>query len=618
MSGLLAWWRQRRRRLVQLWVVGLTASVLVTAASSLGYLEGWQASALDMLQKLQGRQYPSDVRIVAIDKAAFEGFGGRTPIPRDYLARVIRGIARSGAAVVGVDIRFDTPTTREADAALARAIREFNDGGLSRVVLLGPLSDDDTPLGARALGGSVLLAVPDVPQDEDNVIRRVEPVIVAPGQPPMASLGLAVAARMAGLDGGALTTALATGTPLPLPRARAGALDARGTPPVVARDGSSWPINYVGPVNSFMTIPSDVLAQAGDPGNEPPADNPLRGRIVLLGGTFEAGRDSYKTPHGIMPGVEVHANVAHMLATRRFIRPTAWFGSLLINASVVLVAGLVLSSLRPLTGTLLCVAGSLALGIPAAWWAFDRGGYWIDFVLPVAAASLMGIGSDALERRRFRDSFARYLSREVMAEVLADAPSLRGEHREVSILFSDLRGFTTLSEQMQPERIAAHLNEYFDAMTNAIFAHRGTINDFVGDAVMGVFGAPVADPEHAWNAVQSALDMSRALDALNERWSKAGLPNLRMGIGIHTGFVFAGNVGGRDRIKYTVIGDPVNVASRVEGLNKELGTTVLVTEETLAKLGDRVRVRDCGPIAVKGRVEKVRVYEVLIDGGSQR
>jgi adenylate cyclase len=303
-----------------------------------------------------------------------------------------------------------------------------------------------------------------------------------------------------------------------------------------------------------------------------------------------------------------------MLTTRRFIQLSSWLVGFAINAGVVLVAGVVLTVLRPLTGTLVCVVGAFVLGVPAALLAFDRGGYWIDFVLPVLATSLMGLGSDALDRRRFRDSFARYLSRDVMAKVLADAPSLRGEHRSVSILFSDLRGFTTLSEQLEPERIAAHLNEYFDAMTTAIFAHRGMINDFVGDAVMAVFGAPVDDADHAWNAVQSALAMNHALDALNRRWEAAGLPRLQMGIGIHTGAVFAGNVGGRERIKYTVIGDPVNVASRVEGLNKELGTTMLITEETLAAVGDRVRVRDCGPVAVKGRVEKVRVFEVLTDG----
>jgi adenylate cyclase len=600
-----------------MWAVGLLAGALVAGASSLGYLETWQTWALDLLQLLQGRRVPTDVVIVAIDDAAFEGLGRRQPIPRDYLARVLRGIARSGAATVGVDINLAT-VTRTGDDELARVIREYADGGLSRIVLLGPLGPEG-PLGAAALGPHVVLASPLVPHDPDGRIRRLDAVLPGPGDRPAPTLSLAVAARLAGLDGPALESALAAGRPLALPRVhRDGALAPSGAPAVVARAGVEWPINYVGPAGSFFTIPSDLLAQAGDPGAEPPAaDNLLRGRVVLVGGTFADSRDFYPTPHGLMAGVEVHANAVHMLNTRRFIQPSDWLSAFAINAAVVLVAGVVLLTMRPLTGTLVCVLGALVLGVPLALLAFDRGGYWIDFVLPVLATALMGLGSDALDRRRFRDSFARYLSRDVMARVLTDAPELQGEYREVTVLFSDLRGFTTLSERMEPDRIAAHLNEYFGEMTAAIFAHRGMINDFIGDAVMGVFGAPVDDPEHAWHAVQSAVAMDRALQALNQRWQAAGLPPLRMGIGIHSGRVFAGNVGGRERLKYTVIGDAVNVGSRVEGLNKDLGTTILLTEEVLAVVGDRVRVRDCGPQAVKGRVEKVRVFEVLTDGRTE-
>ncbi len=150
----MTWWRQRRQRLLQVWAVGLVASVLVTAASSLGHLEFFQRTGLDLLQKLQGRPLPAGVVVVAVDETAFEGFGGLTPTPRDYLARVVRGIARSGAAALAVDIRFDTPTTPAADAALAAAIREFSDKGLSRVVLLGPLATNDSPLGAAAAAWS--------------------------------------------------------------------------------------------------------------------------------------------------------------------------------------------------------------------------------------------------------------------------------------------------------------------------------------------------------------------------------------------------------------------------------------------------------------------------------
>jgi len=536
---------------------------------------------------------------VAVDSAAFERLGGRQPIPREYLARVVRGLSRCGASVVGIDITFASPTEPRADAALAEAIREFSDHGVSRVVLLGPLSAGAEPLGAAALGASVLTASPLVSVPRDGVIRRVDPLLPGPDGTTEPTLALALVARQQCLDRRALDARLGSG-------------QLRGV--TLERD-AGWPINYVGPAGSFFTISSDQLAALGDAGAEAPAtDNPFRGRIVLVGGTFPEGRDTYQTPYGPMPGVEVHANVAHMLTTGRFIRPSSWRVGLAVNVAVSLVAGVVLLSLRPLIGTLVCIGGALAIGVPAAFYAFNRGGYWIDFVLPVVATTLTGLGGDALDRRRFRDSFARYLSRDVMARVLTDAPSLRGEHREVSILFSDLRGFTTLSEQLPPERIASHLNEYFEAMTTAIFAHHGMINDFVGDAVMAVFGAPMADADHAWHAVQSARDMDRALERLNVAWDAAGLPRLRMGIGIHTGPVFAGNVGGRDRIKYTVIGDPVNVASRVEGLNKELGTTILITEDTLASVGERVRTRDCGPQAVKGRVEKVRVFEVLTDG----
>jgi len=181
----------------------------------------------------------------------------------------------------------------------------------------------------------------------------------------------------------------------------------------------------------------------------------------------------------------------------------------------------------------------------------------------------------------------------------------------VSVLVSDLRGFTTLSETMPAEQVAAHLNEYFPAMIDAIFAERGMINDFIGDGILAVFGAPLSDADHAWRAARAALGMQAALERLNQTWTHRGVPTLRMGIGIHTGVVFAGNVGGTGRVKYTVIGDTVNVTARLEGVNKELGTTTLITAETREAVGDRVEARYRGEVPVKGRAEPLRVYELL-------
>jgi CHASE2 domain-containing sensor protein len=267
-----------------MWAVGLAASALVSAASSLNYLERWQAGALDLLHQLQGRQRPSDVVIVAIDEAAFDGLGRRQPIARDYLARVVRGVAKSGAAVVGLDITFSTATAD--DTALATALRAFDEDRTRGVVLLGPLANGG-PLGESTLGPLVTLASPSVPSDSDDIIRRVDPVVPGPNQGIYPTLGLAVTARFAGLDGRALGEALAAERPLALPRLHSkGGLARAGSPPVVARAGTEWPINYVGPRGSFLMIPSDLMATLGDaaaPHRWGPPDAPARRQASTMG-----------------------------------------------------------------------------------------------------------------------------------------------------------------------------------------------------------------------------------------------------------------------------------------------------------------------------------------------
>src|SRR5437870_2827092 len=446
------WWRARRARLRQLWVVGAIAACAVTAGSAMGYFESLQVRALDLLMYLQSPRQPGTIVIVAVDDAAFDALGRRQPIPRDYLARVLRGVGRAGAATVGFDISFRTAGPAAEDAALARAIAEFTEQGSRRL----------------------------------------------------------------------------------------------------------------------------VVASAALPERGPLADSSLA-KLMLL--------------------------------TQSFVRPAGWIAVLGVQLVAVLLAGLVMTAMRLLWGTAVCLAAAAILGIPASLAALRRG-YLVDFLLPVLAVALLGLGADLLARRRLREALGRYVSPEVAARVERRPEELAGERREVSILFSDLRGFTTLSERMAPEQMAARLTEYFDAMTAAIFEHRGMVNVFIGDAIMAVFGAPLDDPDHARHAVESALGMQRALASLNRRWESEGLPPLRMGLGVHTGEVFAGNVGREGKVKYAVVGDPVNLASRVEGLNKELGTIMLVTESAYRKAALDVGVTDRGLVQVKGRQEPVRIYEV--------
>jgi adenylate cyclase len=454
---------------------------------------------------------------------------------------------------------------------------------------------------------SVVRGSPDLPDDLDGTTRRVAPLVLQEGRLAPA-FGVAVAARLAGLDQPALERAVASGS-VPVARWQKDK-GAASSERIAVRPGDFWRINFMGPARSFLTVPSSAVAALADGGAGLAADNPFRGRVALVGATFRDSREFFETPYGRLPGVEMHANIIHMLLTRTFVRPSGWVITLAIQLALAFAAGILMVSVRPTVaaGVILIVAP--LVGVAVSYLAFQRGSYWIDFSLPFVATQVLAAGLDWLERRRVRQAFGRYLSPQVAAAVLADAPSLTGQRREVSVLFSDLRGFTTLSETMAPEEVAQRLDEYFDVMTRIIFQHGGMVNDFIGDAVMAVFGAPLPDRDHALHAVQTALAMDEGLQGLNARWADAGLPPLRMGIGVHSGEVFAGNVGGRSRTKYTIVGDAVNVGSRVEGLNKELGTTILITEATFSILEGRVKVRDCGPMPVKGRNEPVRVFEL--------
>ncbi|MBI3637620.1 MAG: adenylate/guanylate cyclase domain-containing protein [Candidatus Rokubacteria bacterium] len=598
LRALGLWWATHRRRLLEFWAIGIGVSIVVTLMSAFGFLEVPQAKAYDLLVKLGGIRHPADVVVVVIDDDAFEAIGQVQPISRAYLAKILHGLQRAGAGTVGVDIAFTAPTAQ--DAILAAAIREFVDErGVSRVVLnsmrpkTGPLADPD-------LARIVVSGAPDVPEDADGVLRRTA-FLVPRGATAEPSLGVAVAMRHLGLDQARLTATLAAGF---LPQ-----IDGRGDLPRV-RPGQLWRINYVGPAKSFLTIPAGVLVAIADGAGDPPADNPLRGRVAMIGATFADSRDFFNTPYGVIPGVEAHANVVHMILTRTFIYPSGWLIGLVFQIIVVVGAGVAMVSLSGWRATVVTLAGPLVVGVPASYLAFHRGGYWVDFMLPVLATKMFGTWVGRLEKRRVKDVFGRYVSPEVATRIFERAEPLTSGNRHVSILVSNLRGFTAMAEKMPPQAVAAHLNEYFDAMTKAVFAHRGMVNDFVGDAIVAIFGAPLDDPRHALHAVETAAAMQAALAGMNATWKGAGMPTLRMGIGIHSGEVFAGNIGGASRMKYTLVGYAVNVAAGVAGLNTEAASETLVTEATRAAVAEHVEVRDCGATLVKGRNEPVRIYEL--------
>jgi adenylate cyclase len=215
-----------------------------------------------------------------------------------------------------------------------------------------------------------------------------------------------------------------------------------------------------------------------------------------------------------------------------------------------------------------------------------------------------------IERDRLRETFGRYVTRQVADHLLANKVELGGELVPVTVLFSDIRSFTTISERMPPRELLDFLNVYFSSMVESVMAHDGVVDKFIGDAIMAVFGAPVPRPDDALNAVKAALEMRRRLAKMNEGFRARGLPEIRAGIGLHTGEVVAGNMGHIERMEYTVIGDAVNLASRLEGMTKELACDVLLSEDLYAKVSDQVDAEPLRRIHVKGREQDVMVYRL--------
>jgi adenylate cyclase len=316
--------------------------------------------------------------------------------------------------------------------------------------------------------------------------------------------------------------------------------------------------------------------------------------------------------------MQVHAGVADDILSNRFLRE----GSGAARAAIVLFAAVAVG----LAATMLAAfwaTGLVVMFLVVLAWLATRlfaGGYWMNLSQPVFASSLALFGGvsyqyfvEGAEKRKMKRLFGQYVSKDVYEQLVANPELARlgGQRREMTVLFSDIRGFTTVTERGQPEEIVGMLNEYFTRMVDIVFRHRGTVDKFVGDMVMALFGAPLDDPDHADHAVQAALEMIAELQQLNKGWKAQGrYAELDIGVGVNTGTMIAGNIGSSAIMSYTVIGDAVNLGSRLESLNKQYGTRIIVSDATRRRLKGRYLYRPLGEVVVKGKTEPVAIFEV--------
>ncbi len=346
----------------------------------------------------------------------------------------------------------------------------------------------------------------------------------------------------------------------------------------------------------------------------------FRDKIVLIGASAAGSMEGRSTPFSeVAPGFIMHAAAIDNLLHGDSVQPTS---RAFLVAAVFAMALLGASLIAFVSRTSLELVGAgaiiLAYGI-AAFFSLSRLHLWIPLVAPVGAlvlsfgsTSLVHFATTGRELRRTRNTLDRYVSPALVSYVLEnlDKINLGGERRELTIFFSDVRNFTTLTEGIDAIELIRLLDDYFQAMTDVIFKYDGIVDKFIGDGILAYWGAFTPGKNHALLASQAALEMITRLAELNERWVKEGRPSLSIGIGINTGNVVFGNIGRGRKIEFTVIGDAVNLAARLEGLNKEFGTSIIISEFTLNKLGESARITPLGKVKVKGKTIETSIFEL--------
>ncbi len=375
-------------------------------------------------------------------------------------------------------------------------------------------------------------------------------------------------------------------------------------------------INYLGPEKMFPDYSLTDILQGKVP------KGAFKDKIVLVGATAIGLYDMRNTPFAaVYPGLEIHATVIDNILEKAFIHKPKWTRIFDAMAIVLfaLILGLLIPRLSAIKGVVL-TTGVFVLYIFVTQWLFSHALLWVNMVYPLLGLVLIYTSltiyrylTEERERKKIRGAFSHYVSSAVVNEVLKNPEKLKlgGDMKELTVLFSDIRGFTTISEGLGPEQVHRLINEYLTAMTNIVFKHGGTLDKYMGDAVMAIYGAPVDLPDHAQKACDTALEMMQVLNELNAGWAREGKPVLDIGIGINTGMMMVGNMGSEQRFEYTVLGDAVNLGSRLEGANKSYLTHILVSEFTYDRVKGEFLCMEIDSVRVKGKTRPVRIYQLM-------
>lgn len=569
---------------------GIAAAVVVVLLVVFGQLESLESWSLDRLFELRGPRKPvAPIVIVTIDEATFQELGTQWPFPRAMHGALIDKINAGGPVAIVFDVIFDTPSSRgDADdealgAAVARAgnvvlaawrSEEFADGLLRH--------GSSFPIPAIRKDAAAVGPINVIPDRDGHVRRGPQKVLLG-------------REWFDGIDVVLWRMLSQRGVPVaPLPAAHDVLINFRGPP---------W------------TFPSTSYYRVLN--GEMPAEV-FRDKIVFIGPTSAILHDVFPTAfarEGNMPGVEIHANLLDTYVQGDGVRevPT-WVSTILAALAGPLGAYLVVR-LRAFRASLILVLAWALLGA-GAFVAFSWANVWMRGMAVTVALGL-GFGATVVENfireQREKRRLSQFFSPDVLRAVVRGrgAIGLASSRKTLTVLFSDIRGFTSMSEKLEPEQVAEMLSEYLTEMTEIVFRHGGTVDKYIGDCVMALYNVPFEDPDHAVNAVRTALEFQERTLAVSQRWEEKIGVRIRNGVGINTGEAVVGAMGSRQRLEYTAIGDTVNLGARLESLTKDHGVSIIISESTYDQVKGYFITRQLGAVIVKGKTQPVKIYAVL-------
>jgi adenylate cyclase len=602
---------------------------------------------LDYRFKMRGSIDISDspIIILAIDDQSDESTPARWPWPREYFAHVIENLIEAEVKAIGIDVIFEqadfSPGGEMSDQRFADILAQHNNVVLAGKLMV-PTGRVDiitlVPPYEKFVETGVPWGLVSFNLDEDGFYRRYL-VGQTYNDRIYPSFAAALLKIYANLD----------------PNTEVLEMEDRfviGPYSIPKINSYSSIINYMGPSGtfprySFDAVLDDVdfdliidydLDSFDDPGDEelglPPgllASGMLKDKIILIGSTVVELHDDFPTPFlqtrdeegYLVPtltyGVEIHANMLQMILSENYLHSLPYIWELLL---LVLLGVLVFIITRylPTFGGVFVMILLLVLYFVSTFVLFGQWNTIIQVSTPILVI-LLTFGGHTIyryvlsqhEKKMITGAFAHYVPAKVVDQILADPEklSLGGEEREVTVMFTDVAGFTSLSERLTPAELVKLLNEYLTEMTDTVLAHDGIIDKYEGDAIMAEFGVPVPYDNHAFMACKTAIEMQKKLIKLREKWKKEGKPELRARIGINTGVVIVGNMGSRDVFDYTVMGDHVNLGSRLEGANKFYGTEIMISEFTYDYIKDEFHTRELDLIRVKGKDKPIKVFQLI-------